>query len=96
MEYNWPGNIRELENILRQAATLSDGDILDDRLSTILSGRKVALNKNSDEILSIDEYVRGIFEQYGPKMNYKDIADKLGVSRKTLWEMKRKWGLTKS
>ena len=29
-------------------------------------------------------------------MNYKDIADKLGVSRKTLWEMKRKWGLTKS
>ena len=96
MEYNWHGNIRELENVLRQAATLSDGDILDDRLSTILSGRKVALNKNSDEILSIDEYVRGIFEQYGPKMKYEDIANKLGVSRKTLWEMKRKWGLTKS
>ena len=96
MEYNWPGNIRELENVLRQAATLSDGDILDDRLSTILSGRKATLNKNSDEILSIDEYVRGIFEQYGPKMKYEDIANKLGVSRKTLWEMKRKWGLTKS
>jgi DNA-binding NtrC family response regulator len=29
MSYDWPGNIRELRNILERAAILSEGDILD-------------------------------------------------------------------
>jgi transcriptional regulator with GAF, ATPase, and Fis domain len=29
LRYSWPGNIRELENVIEQAAVMSDGDILE-------------------------------------------------------------------
>lgn len=38
MEYNWPGNIRELENVISVACALSEGDILDKKCLPTASG----------------------------------------------------------
>jgi transcriptional regulator with GAF, ATPase, and Fis domain len=58
MDYHWPGNIRELQNVIERSAILSKSEIIevDDALVPI-SIEQVKLNKNSDEHLDeeIDE-----------------------------------------
>jgi DNA-binding NtrC family response regulator len=41
LRYSWPGNIRELENVIEQAAVMSEGDLLEitDLASFLRSGR---------------------------------------------------------
>jgi formate hydrogenlyase transcriptional activator len=42
MQYSWPGNIRELHNIIERAVILSRGAVLDLRLTELASGRAEA------------------------------------------------------
>ncbi len=39
-----------------------------------------------------DEHVRETLLRYGSSLELQEIADRLELSRKTLWE-KKKWGL---
>ncbi|MCX8023072.1 MAG: sigma-54 dependent transcriptional regulator [Syntrophorhabdaceae bacterium] len=61
MEYDWPGNIRELENILTRAAINTQGDvILDDTISSMLNAKE-AISRSideGDEILNLHELER--------------------------------------
>lgn len=49
----------------------------------------------SSEILTIDEYMRYIILNYQNTYPDTDLSKKLGISRKSLWEKRKKYGLIK-
>ena len=90
-EHAWPGNVRELENAVRRAVAMADSDVLDARDFEFLPGK--GQNADLPEIVHMDEYMRRVLQAHGPRLDLKEIANRLGVSRKTLWEKKKKLGL---
>ena len=50
---------------------------------------------SSDEILTIDEYMRYIILKHQATYPDTDLSKKLGISRKSLWEKRKKYGLAK-
>jgi len=54
-------------------------------------------NKSYDdgEIMSIEEYVKYILIMYQSKFPDTELSKKLGISRKSLWEKRKKYGIVK-
>jgi len=48
-----------------------------------------------DEILSIEEYIKFIIHNYQYKFPDTELSKKLGISRKSLWEKRKKYGIFK-
>ena len=104
LEHNWPGNIRELENLMERSVLLSDGDTigLDD-----LPGlrRTAGLLEVDDELddLGLKEYVRVHTakierERIRRALDAEDgnvtrAARRLGISRKSLQTKMKDYGL---
>ena len=91
-EYDWPGNIRELENVLRYAVAIADSEAITEELFAFLQKGKPRLHV--PELFTIEEYSRRALEEWGPHLSRKELAARLGISRKTLWEMRKRWGLS--
>lgn len=91
MQYDFPGNVRELRNILERAILLADGDTIDVAHLPVLLDSEMetpALQPVADqEIVSLDEaerlYVRRALRQLGG--NKQELARRLGVSERTLY-----------
>jgi len=47
------------------------------------------------DILSIDDYVKYIITNFQEKFPDTELSKKLGISRKSLWEKRKKYGITK-
>ncbi len=47
------------------------------------------------EILSIDDYVKYIISNFQNKFPDTELSKKLGISRKSLWEKRKKYGINK-
>ncbi|HEY9420017.1 MAG TPA: sigma-54 dependent transcriptional regulator [Thermoanaerobaculia bacterium] len=107
-EYQWPGNIRELENTVCRAMILCEGDTLTaadlpGRIRGEIAGPDVALG--SDLVrLTLSEAVTQATERLEKMMILSRLAEhrgsrtataeSLGVSRKTLFNKMRHYGLT--
>ena len=91
LEYRWPGNVRELLNALRRAASLADGDSLQAADFAFL--RERIPPSGDDPIHSIEDHIRTTLIRWSGRLEMQEIADRLGLSRKTLWEKKKKFGL---
>jgi DNA-binding NtrC family response regulator len=50
---------------------------------------------NQDDILTIDEYVQYIVKTFQYKFPDTELSKKLGISRKSLWEKRKKYDLQK-
>ncbi|OCR94967.1 response regulator [Campylobacter fetus] len=66
----------------------------------ILNLDKVTINTNdkglkADEILTIDEYVKHMILCYQDTFPDTELSKRLGISRKSLWEKRKKHDLTK-
>ncbi len=93
LKHDWPGNVRELENAVRRAAALSEAETLSPGDFSFLRDRAHDEQPAGDRILSLDEYIRVTLENWKEKLDLSEIARRLGVSRKTLWEKKKRFGL---
>jgi PAS domain S-box-containing protein len=95
--YSWPGNIRELENVIEAAVHLTVGErITPESLPDYLKTQNVFYrfqNKNLKDIL--EETEKWVLKQSLDR-NYNDkslMAKELGISRSTLYEKLNKFGL---
>ena len=102
MAYNWPGNIRELENVIERALIQSRGDMLSfEALSgpQVPAGREVTREAGSDFTLpSLDkinaQHIRQALEMAGGKINGPGgAAQILGLHPNTLRSRMNKLGI---
>ena len=52
-------------------------------------------DKDDDEVLSIENYVKYVILKYQNKFPDTELSKKLGISRKSLWEKRKKYGIIK-
>jgi chemotaxis protein methyltransferase CheR len=91
--YHWPGNIRELENVLERAVINSSGPKL--RLADDLSKSYKHLSKNYKTLEAVErDYIVRVLEQTHWKVSGKNSAAQiLGLNRSTLRARMRKLGI---
>ncbi|MBN1980813.1 MAG: sigma 54-interacting transcriptional regulator [Chitinivibrionales bacterium] len=96
MSYDWPGNVRELENTIEYALHLTtDGEpIRPEQLPPKFMNQHPSPNPQS--LLSIEEYAREAVAYLQNDHSEKQIARILGISRKNLWERRKRWPLARS
>lgn len=83
--HDFPGNIRELRNLLERAMLMADGDVLS--LSDDPDPGRSSRAMGSSEIVALDEaerrYVRQALAQLGG--DRRELARRLGISERTLY-----------
>jgi PAS domain S-box-containing protein len=105
-EYNWPGNIRELKNVIERAVILSPGNVLrlDLSMPTVAPGRltvpaqSVAAGKQVLTEKEMRDYQKGNIEAALQQTNWvvsgpDGAAELLGVKATTLADRVRSFGI---
>jgi len=96
MDYHWPGNIRELQNVIERAVLLSTDESLElnfalEKHSSL--GYSFADNPTLDELQR--RYIQYALEKTGGKVGGpRGAAEFLGMKRTTLQKRMKKLGLT--
>ncbi len=84
-DYHWPGNLRELRNLLERSAIAEGGGLIDPPRPDRSGGPPDSLQEvERRQIVRTLAYTRG---------HQGNAAELLGISRKTLWEKRRRLGI---
>ena len=85
-EHSWPGNLRELRNVLERAMVLAGEGPLDPPAPPELAGvrPRPLVEVEREEIVKALAYTRG---------HQGRAAALLGISRKSLWEKRKRFGI---
>lgn len=95
--YPWPGNVRELQNVIERAILIADGSrITMEHLPESMRMKDSFQQFAIDQKLSIEEYTRAFILKYQAGHNEQQLARMLGITRKCLWEKRKKWGLVRT
>ncbi len=106
--YPWPGNVRELENAIERAVILCEGSEIsaellgidielddledDDFLSSPLQHSSSNAHEPTED-LSLEDYFQHFVLEHQDHMTETELARKLGISRKCLWERRQRLGI---
>jgi DNA-binding NtrC family response regulator len=97
MAYDWPGNIRELANVIERAQILAEGgeltlDDLPDNLTATVPRPTPIAPVSPDDLDGVEgRHIRSVLERMGN--NKVRAAKALGVSRRTLYRLIERHGL---
>jgi len=89
--YSWSGNTDELKSVIERAILISNDNQI---TSADLSLSSLNQDDQADD-LSLDEYFRYFVLRHQGKLSETELAAKLGISRKALWERRQKMNLTR-
>lgn len=89
--YNWPGNIREMRNLIERAVVMAEGEWIDLSSFSTPVGEVKREQPEFQEIIPLREfernYIMGVLKATGG--NKTKAAELLGITRKTLREKLR-------
>lgn len=107
-KHSWPGNVRELENAIERAVILSDDSIITAELLDIDQEEEVQIPESlvagdratraapapdRSQDLSLEDYFQHFVLENQDKMSETELAQRLGISRKSLWERRQRLGI---
>lgn len=94
LQYDYPGNVRELENTIEQAAALAQGDLIQPRDLPTMIREGLLLTPVAPSSLKARE--RELIEEGLRRYNRNltKTARELGISRVTLWRKIKEYGLS--
>jgi DNA-binding NtrC family response regulator len=101
-DHTWPGNVRELRNVLERAMIFTDGELIGDEDMTLAPPGRLDGVRISDDAFQFPPgrtlkevekaYIRQTLEARADD-SYADIAEDLGISKKTLWDKRKRYNL---
>ncbi|HTR45446.1 MAG TPA: sigma-54 dependent transcriptional regulator [Thermodesulfovibrionales bacterium] len=95
--YDWPGNVRELQNIIERAVLITDSNtIFPEHLPEGMRTAGSFLSESLHLGLSIESYTKEFIIRHQESCTEQKLADMLGITRKALWEKRKRWGMRRA
>lgn len=91
MAYNWPGNIREMENALERGMIMTSGDLIDAQDLPL----RAASEEGNGQLTTLEDLERTLIERTLIECNWnKSLAAKrIGIGRRTLYDKAIRLGI---
>ena len=101
-QHHWPGNVRELANVIERSVVLCEGPLIDALDLSLQShgsnppqfsaGEQRRPSENRP-MMSLEDYFQHFVLSHEEQMSETELAKRLGISRKSLWERRNRLGI---